>query len=55
MLIQCAINETTFSQLPWKRNDVLIPNTGPYKDSFKMHQKSTVTQYLLFMSFNMPI
>ena len=55
MFIQCAINETTFSKLPWKRNDVPVPKTGQHKESFKMPKKSTVTQYLLFMSFSMPI
>ena len=55
MFIQCAINETTFSKLPWKRNDVPVPKTGQHKESFKVLKKSTVTQYLLFMSFSMPI
>ena len=55
MFIQCVINETTFSQLPWKRNDVPIPKTGQHKESFKMQKQSTVTQYLLFMSFSMPM
>ena len=51
MFIQRAINETTFSKLPWKRNDVPVPKTGQHKESSKMQKKSTVTQYLLFMPF----
>ena len=34
---------------------VPIPKTGQHKESFKMQKQSTVTQYLLFMSFSMTI
>ena len=51
-----SYNEHSYIQsIALKKNDVPISKTGQHKERFKMQKKSTVTQYLLFMSFGMPM